>query len=419
MASSDSTLPERRSINILKRNSSKNVLEEKKLKLRASKIVLKRKISDTSLESSPIAYCKLKIEELSTEKEEQELEKTRLDIEYEDRNLNEKEYRKAHRNVSRRIISVGDELWRHEQDLLNHQEKFRKTPAIEPDSKQAFIYILLALYKDPKVSSKRSSTGQSNMRKSSIEKYESAKGAGLNKLWCPITRDYYDSKNIRAAHIVPHRVTGEIADYLFELGTGSRLSRPDNCLVIHHLVERALDNGCFVLMPADISEIPISSWKIVVTDTSAGEMDFGRGRLKDFDGKILEFKNDNRPATKFLYFHFLITLLQNKRDRVAGWEKNCLNLPSGKPFATPGRYMRQSLFLALAKTAGDLSVEEEAKLLGEAEVYQEDRNLEAAEEAEIARRIMANEEDIEDEEGEAVEDNDDEDDEDDEDVEEE
>ncbi|KAK4696428.1 hypothetical protein P7C71_g1476, partial [Lecanoromycetidae sp. Uapishka_2] len=55
-----------------------------------------------------------------------------------------------------------------------------------------------------------------------------------------------------------------------------------------------------------------------------------------------------------------------------------------------GRYMRESMLLTLAKSAGDLNVDEEARLLGGegGETFVEKEKLTDREETEVARRVF-------------------------------
>lgn len=396
------------------RISSKPALEQRTLQLQSSRQDLKRKLSSTSYNESPIYYHKLKIEALNLEVEEHTNKKSWLDIEHEEHKLDVKDYRYSHRKTNERTISLGDELWKQRQGLQQEEEKAGQAPAMGPDSRQPFIHTLLALYKDPTVSSKRSSSEQKEMRTSAIRVYESAKGAPKGRLWCPISQDYFDFIDMKAAHIVPRRLGPSLVDYIFGEGSGSRLNTADNCLMLERRVERGFDNGNFVLLPAEPTESPIKTWKIQITNLSAKNSDLGRTTLSQMNGKTLVFRNENRPAARFLYFHFVITLLRNKRDRVPGWERFCVELPTHRPFAMPGHYLRQSMLLVLVKGAGDLNSEEEARLLGEAgqETFERDEQLDAGIELEIGRRALISYERPIDEHG-FEEDDDDDDDEDD------
>ena len=232
---------------------------------------------------------------------------------------------------------------------------------------------------------------QSNVRRSAIQVYDATKDAPEGDLWCPISGSYHNKSFVKAVHIVPHRIGPEAVDYIFGNGSGARLDTADNCVMMHATVEMAFDKGFFVLLPLDPDEKPIKRWKIQMTNSSAALAEMGHNRLQDMDGTEVQFKNDHRPAARFLYFHFVITLLRNKSDRSEGWEKSLLELPTGKPFATMGPYIRKSMLSVLAKMAGDLNEDVEAELLGEenVEVFDEEgEKLRGIEEQEIARRIF-------------------------------
>lgn len=397
MASKHITIPDR--------TSSKFVLE-KSLRLRESRSELKRKLASTPFESSPIAFQKLKIEEIQTEIDEERLNKEFLDIEHGEQKLTDNDYRKAQRNTNMRIISLGEDLWNHRRGLRDEEEKSGVIPPLGPDVQGAFVHTLLSLYKDPNISAKRSSSKQSAMRESAIQVYESRKDAPKGKLWCPIAQDYFNAKQMKAAHIVPSRLGSGLVEYLFGPGISSRLHTWDNCLMLCSSAKESFDNGNFILIPANPNESPIKTWKIQLTNTAAKNSDIGHKVLAELDGKNVLFKNDCRPAARFLYYHFVVTLLRNKRDRQPGFQDYSVSLGSIRPFATPGQYMRQSMLLVLAKNTGDLSVEEEARLLGEAgqETFEEEEQLDERAEEEIARRIYAVHDEWEDESDETEED---------------
>ena len=343
------------------------------------------------------------MEEIDVQVEEERVHKSWLDFEYGQRQISDKDHRKEHRETNKRIISLGNDLWTEQEELRKQEEKEGRVLKLGPDTKGAFIQALLALYKDPRGSKKRSSTIQSHMKETAIKVYEAGKDAPFKgKIWCCISQDYFDQENVRAAHIVPHALGPELVDYIFGSGSGSRLDTADNCLLMHEYVEKSFDNGNFVLLPVDASETPTRRWKIQITNLAAINTDMGRTSLKDLDGKEVFFKNDNRPASRFLYYHFVVTLLRNKRDRQPGWENFSTELPTGKPFATMGPYMRESMLLTLAKSAGDLNAVEEARLLGGegGETFVEKEKLADVEETEVARRVFEAHEPEEEDEGE-------------------
>ena len=372
------------------RTSSRAAIDEHQLQLQRSRAGLKRKLLELSYEDGPLPYRKLRIEELELHREEQSVHKSWLDFEHEEGHISDKDHQKQHRETNKRIVSLGSELWTEQVALRGQEEKEGQTLKLGPDSRGAFVHTLLALYKDPHQSHKRSNHVQSQMRKASITVYEAGKGAPFEgKIWCCVSQDYFDQSDVRAAHIVPHTLGPELVDYIFGAGSGSRLDTADNCILMHRTVQRAFNNGNFVLVPVDASEIPILRWRIQMTNLAALNTDMGKVTLKELDGKEVMFKNDNRPASRFLYYHFVVTLLRNKRDRRQGREKYLVELPTGRPFAAVGPFLRESMLLALAVMAGDLDPTEAARLLGvEGDTFVEAEKLLEVEEAEVARRAL-------------------------------
>lgn len=392
------------------RASSIAAIQEHQLRLTRSQAELKHKLSETSFDQAPIRYRKLRIEELNLRQEEQMVQKSLFDLEHEQRRMNDTEYRTSHREANKRIVSLGDDLWTEQEEIKKQEEREGRVQKLGPDSRGVYVATLLALYKDPQTSKKRSSETQSHMKNQSVTKYEARKGAlGKDTLWCCITQRHWPQDDVRAAHIVPHALGPGLAEYIFGSGAGLRMDTSDNRLLMHVSAERSFDNGNFVLLPVDASETPIVRWRIKLTNTAAMNSSIGSGeKLKDLDGQEAVFKNDARPASRFLYYHFVMTLLRNKKHRQPGWEKFSAELPTEKPFATMGPYVRESMLLALARMAGDLNATEEAKLLGgKGATFVEEQKLADVEEAEVARRALEAYE-VEDEEDEDEEENEDE-----------
>ena len=382
------------------RTSSRTALQTQRLTLERSAADLKRKLSDCSFDSNPIEHTKLRIKELSEAQSKEHLNKEWLDEEMDQRAVTESEYKKGIKDSNRKIIRLGDDMWKQSQVLRSLEEEAGLVARLGPDAHGAYVSVLLKLYKDPSTSGKRSKNLQSQMRSDAIKKYGAGVDAPEGELWCPIAQDYFQATSFKAGHIVPHRLGPEVADYLFGAGVGARLYSADNCILMLSEAEGLFDSGCFVLVPAVPTESPIKSWKIKVTNDSARKHRVGWKRLGELDNTVVNWKNtDERPAARFLYFHFVITLLRNKRDRAQGWERNLQELPTGKPFATMGPYLRKSMLLTLAKAAGDLNEVTEASILGREgkELFTEGKVLSDREEEEVARRVIdANKEDEDD-----------------------
>ena len=63
-------------------------------------------------------------------------------------------------------------------------------------------------------------------------------------------------------------------------------------------VERAFDNGNFVLLSVSANDNPRLLWRIQITKYAAFNTDMGQDKKKDYDGKEFSFKKKDRPASR-------------------------------------------------------------------------------------------------------------------------
>lgn len=363
--------------------------ETRKAQLQKSSSDLKRKISDTSFKDSPLEHTKLRIQDYEIGISAIKHDVTWWDIQLEQKKVDPKAYRERRKANYNRIISLGDLAWQQSSLLHGLQREKQGLEKLTPDYSGAFFTTLLSLYKDPNISRKRKGHLQPNLRRAAIEVYDSRQGAEHTKtLWCPIIKEYAAQEDVIAAHIVPYSLNRGVAEYLFGHGSGVRMDTPDNCLMIFKKAEIAMNNHQLVFLPVDRDETPIKRWRIHLTmDDARGTLLYPGKPLGDLDGSELEFKNSNRPAARFLYYHFVLTIMICRDRRSAGWEKN-MKLLTGKPFATWGRWMRMSVLLDLARAAGDLTSEFEEALFDPNASFPDERKLSGEEEREVARRCL-------------------------------
>ncbi|KAL9607290.1 MAG: hypothetical protein Q9167_007786 [Letrouitia subvulpina] len=249
----------------------------------------------------------------------------------------------------------------------------------------ALCCALMALYKEVPAPSR------TEPRKEAIKAYASNVG-GTDKglLWCPVLHDWIEEEQFKCTHIVPHRLNRSIVDYIFELGSSGKIGTVSNMLMIDRDVEHHFDKGHLVIIPARPQRPPIMDWMIRVTND-----DVRKSRLSDGETRVtlcdlyyreLRFKNSLRSAARFLYFHFVMTLLVNKRDKAGGWEKYLMELPAGKPFATPDAYLWKSLLLALAEQTGDFNGDKTVEVLDEEghATFKKEKNMSRDEERDVA-----------------------------------
>ncbi|KAH0562615.1 hypothetical protein GP486_002707 [Trichoglossum hirsutum] len=186
-----------------------------------------------------------------------------------------------------------------------------------------------------------------------------------SRLWCPILKEYALSNTRTAAHIVPHSIGYAKAGYLFgERDRGAELIwSMGNGLVMSTVLGKQFDKGDFVLVPITAEDSKPSRWQFVLMNEKLRTYDIDAKtryeKYGDLDGTELEFKNDNRPAHRFLYYHFVSTLLRYVRYEKPGWAEKRVSLPTGKVWATPGPYLRKSMLKTLANVIGDVEPSEE------------------------------------------------------------
>jgi hypothetical protein len=376
------------------RGSSLAALEERRIKHTVSKADLKRKLSDKLLEEGTEKHIKLRIEGVELNKEELLIENQRLDLEKQDNYVDHRVYQKAKKENNKRIISLGNDLWSERRKLRKIQEDTGKINLLTPDSDNAFAAALLRLYKDPKMSRKRQSAIQSTLRADTIKAYGAApsqENQGYKGfVRCALTGEFSRAFRVSAAHIVPYSLGEELACYIFGAEQGLRLNRPENCLMMNRDIEQAFDNGIITLFPVDPTTRPVLRWKIILVNQDARNQVLDMKtveRVGDLNGKEITFLTEQRPASRFLYYHFVMSLLLCRARDNPGWEALWLQYGKTEPWSTPGRYLRQSMLAALTRCVGIVDDVDFVKLVND-HSFPSATGLNGEEEDEIARRVV-------------------------------
>ena len=93
----------------------------------------------------------------------------------------------------------------------------------------------------------RDSSEQSNLRKAISDNYGVRSETSDKKVWCPITRTWMSSMEIKAAHIFPFKSSQKQMTRLF--GTHNELMNPLNGLPMFNHLETFFDQGLIALVP--------------------------------------------------------------------------------------------------------------------------------------------------------------------------
>ncbi|XDG05446.1 hypothetical protein ABKA04_005061 [Annulohypoxylon sp. FPYF3050] len=180
---------------------------------------------------------------------------------------------------------------------------------------------------------------------------------------------------ITAAHLVPHSLEDDMLVTLFGDNVQGELDTPNNGLLLHQAVKKAMDDGVVAVVP-DIVDNP-STEEVAVWENS-GPKDYkwkiidpkaqilyevievnkeglvNPMTIRDIENRKLSFKNSMRPRARYLYFLFALAQLklawiqEYRQDPKAVFEKQ---LGKGV-WATRGRYLKRSFLFALDDEIG-------------------------------------------------------------------
>ena len=276
-----------------------------------------------------------------------------------------------------RKLKEQTEVFKLEQNLVKKQSqklrKSRKDPLYQ--SMKAGIAFVKLYISSPKglglkiKGTERDNSVQSNFRRELIESYNVAHpDSDRGALWCAVTRRWVDVESSTAAHIFAYHNGEDTMDAIF--GTepaGSELFSPLNGLILSNTAEQRFDKMQFVIVPAlsdnatsdqieDWQNATTKDYRIRIVDDEAANMRMfispeSSKRWVDLDDEIVEFRGDFRPRARYLYFHFVCSMIRrawNKEKK----ERVLVDQLGKKFWGTPGPYMRQAMLKAFVTEVG-------------------------------------------------------------------
>ena len=190
---------------------------------------------------------------------------------------------------------------------------------------------------------------------------------GLGGIWCPVIGKYFSSREMIASHLFPFRYGQATMDVIFGSQPEPELLSTSNGLMLHHEVERQLDQGNLVIvpdLPNNPSDDAVRRWhqaarkeyKIRLTDIKSEKMgkrvDFrSKETWLDLDGVKLSFKTDVRPRARYLYFLYCAAML--KRSWTTVQASDVLRDELGQKYwGTAGEFMKKNQLLGFVESMG-------------------------------------------------------------------
>ena len=179
--------------------------------------------------------------------------------------------------------------------------------------------------------------------------------------FCNVLR-FWLLTSVKCAHIVPFSFHTKEMGHMFGSEEPPLTSRR-NGLSLQTKIEEAFDNCWVAIVPLDSVASTPTEWKIVLLNPEIKDkmffQDLGQRtdrrdwRWRDIDGRKLTFRNDNRPARRFLYMGYTLAWLHAEDKEWAGFKKK---VPPGQVWASPNKpngYLRNSILRELGKRTGD------------------------------------------------------------------
>ena len=341
--------------------------------------------------------------------------RSRLDVSWHENFIPDNQYYPQAQKLSQKRATLAEQIWAETVRHRNAAIASRAAKPITPGNDGVFYPQRINLYRDPLPSGKAVHRGgHGRLRREAIEVYASdlkaprhpgvkrLNGASviapINQLYCPVLKTWFGHDEMGPAHILPQRISIAQVDYYFGAGFGSRKHSFDNCLFVHQEVESLMAAGLLVFVPA--APVALSpdgrqlNWKVkVLRKKQVGTRKLvavpGK-QLKSMDGAELHWLNENRPSTRFLYFHYLISHLKNKEQAHVGFAEDWAEMVTAGAFSELGPFWNRAHLETLMEYVGHVrdedvrAIAEGTTTMGKKVV----RELGTGEAGEYARRLL-------------------------------
>lgn len=189
----------------------------------------------------------------------------------------------------------------------------------EPDMLAAYANLLPLIFKTEEAPAgweERDQRQHKRWKAAVRAHYNSHDPENSNFLWCPIMQRYADSSARTAAHIVPHHLGFKNVGYMFGEPDGGydMIWSIRNGITMASYLETQFDRGDFILLPDVTAADETPEYKFVLMNQALRNHNVGDSDMKYRDlERRLVWKNDHRPAARYLYYHFVTTILRYQK----------------------------------------------------------------------------------------------------------
>lgn len=312
------------------------------------------------------ALASLGIEAASKEKEMIRLERDVVVKHREAGELKDEDAEKLLQRLNQRYLSAGRDLWRHQMNKMRFggPSESRLFSPFGGGPAQA----LMSLYRrdefddqngraprKPRSRWDRCEGRDREWRKEALVYYNGSirRRASRSLSWCHVLGDWWPSDYHEVAHIVPSFPEDHGFDKLLFGERTQSLQRAGNALLMASCTKMLYDSHRIVIVPVNAKETPITRWRTELISPEIWDKKIWPGIPgAHLHKKELEFRNENRPVPRFLYFRFVMALIRIKDLQRPGWEHVWAHYHERRPFPSLGNYMRNSMLRALATHFG-------------------------------------------------------------------
>ncbi|KAF3894020.1 HNHc domain-containing protein [Trichophyton interdigitale] len=270
-----------------------------------------------------------------------------------ERAAQEYKVQKERRGAKRLSILEKEKIFVKRNKILQQSSS---TTANRTSTRAAYVDLLLT------IQSKTGRQKQSDFSKDGLRAYGGTTKVN-NSTYCFSVLDgtRRDKDGFVAAHIFPPSIGPGAMEYIFGRDARYEINSPRNALLLPKKIEKHFSAHQIVIVPARSDNSDVREWQFLIVDKSGLWNEyvspFGPMRFSDLHERKLIFPNDFRPQARYLYFHYLISMIIHfraaKKTGIVRSELPDAEWPElMRAWATHGEYLRDNMIYGFMEEFG-------------------------------------------------------------------